>query len=144
MRFLFEQDDVLVCYETSVEAPWLHTPPQSFDVRSHMDADGISLSEIAEKLRACANHHTEVETVSLRCTGRRYSVIVLLRELSEERLAGIYDDFEQVCRAYASHRPMTTVLGPEQRDCFALSAADSYRVYSNADTLNTPATPPLG
>lgn len=144
MRFLFEQGETLVCYDVGPETPALGIVPQPFDVHSQMDADGISLSEIAEDLRRCAEGHAEVENVSLHYTGCRYSVVVVLHEISEETVSEIYGSFEQACQTCGPHRPTITVLGPKQRDCFVLSAADSYRIYSNGDRLKTPAGPPLG
>lgn len=116
---------------------------EPFDLQSQMEADELSLSEVAENLRRCAESHDDVEKVSLHYTGHRYSVVVVLRELREERLPEIYYSFENTCQEYGTHRPVVTVLGPQQRDSFVLSAADSYTVYSNGDTPNVPATPPL-
>lgn len=144
IRFLFEDGETVRCYELCLKPPNLGMFAQRFDLRLQMDTDGLSLSEIADRLRPCAESHRDVEKVTIHYTGRRYSVVVLLRELHDERLPEIYDTFEETCREYGPQAPVVTVLGPQQRDCFALSAVDSYMVYSNKDTLDVPARPPLG
>lgn len=144
IRFLFEQGEAVHCYEVCLKPPNLGMFAEPFDLRLQMDVDELSLSEIAERLRQCAESHDDVDKVSLHYTGRRYSVVVVLRELRDERLPEIYDSFEQMCQEYGAQRPIINVLGPKQRDCPALSAVDSYVVYSGGGTLNMPATPPLG
>lgn len=143
IRFLFEQGEAVRCYEVCLKPLNLGMFAEPFDLRLQMDADKLSLSEIAGSLRHCAESHDDVEKVSLHYTGHRYSVVVVLRELCEERLPEIYDSFEHTCQEYGTHSPVVTVLGPQQRDSFALSAVDSYLVYSNGGALNLP-TPPLG
>lgn len=144
IKFIFENDETVRCYEVRLKPPNLGVFAEPFDLRLQMDADNLSLSEIAGRLRRCAECHDDVEKVSIHYTGRRYSVVVVLRELCEKRLSEIYESFEQTCQEYGVHRPITTVLGPQQRDCFAISAVDSYSVYPSGGRLNTLATPPLG
>ena len=144
IRFLFEQGEALRCYEVCLQPPNLGMFAEPFDLHLQMDADKLSLSEVAGRLRRCAECHDDVEKVSIHYTGRRYSVVVVLRELRQERLSEIYDSFEQTCHEYGTHRPIITVLGPGHGDCFALSAVDSYMAYSNGETPNVPATPLLG
>jgi len=142
IKFIFEHGENVHCYEVYLNPPNLCMFMPRFDLRLQMDSDGFSLSEVADKLRKCAESHCDVEKVSIHYTGHRYSVVVVLRELREERLPEIYNSFELTCQEYGAQRPIVTVLGPQHIDCIALSAVDSYMVYSNGDTLNTPATPP--
>jgi len=144
LRFIFDQDGALRCYEVCPTPPNLDIFAERFDLGLQMDADGLSLSEITERLRRCAESYNDVEKVSLYYNGCRYSVVVVLRELCDETLSDIYSSFEEACRTCGAHRPTVTVLGPQQGDCFVLSAVDAYVVYSNAGTLKVPAIPPLG
>jgi hypothetical protein len=138
-KFVFEDDETVRYYEVCPGLSNSDALIQRFDLKLQTESDGLSLSDIVERLRNCAECHDDVEKVSLHYTGYRYSVVVVLSGLREERLPEIYVSFEQACSEYGAHRPIITVLGPKQRDCFALSAIDSYTVYLNRETLDIPA-----
>lgn len=143
IRLMFEQGERVRCYEVCMKPPNLGIFTQRFNLRSQMDADNLSLSDITERLRCCAESNGDVEKVTMHYTGRGYTVVVLLRELNDEILSEVYDSFELACQEYVNDRPIINVIGPRQRDCFALSAADSYMIYSNGDTSDVPDKPTL-
>ena len=65
MRFLFEKDEGLRCYEVCLSLPNLGKFAEPFDLRVHVDADKLSFSEVVSGLRRCAESHDDVEKVSL-------------------------------------------------------------------------------
>jgi hypothetical protein len=144
IKFLFDEEDCVRSYEVFSLLPDLGGYAEPFDVEAQLESDGLDLQDVLLTLRECAQLQPDIEKVTLHYTGFQYSAVVLLSELSDERLSDIYDSFEQACQRYGQHRPLITVIGPEQRDCIMLSVADSIVAYSNACKSNMPATPPLG
>lgn len=142
VRFFFEEEDRLWCYEAGLNPPQSGICAKLSDIESQMERDNLSMEEIADTLGRCARLHPDIEKVSIHHAGNQYSVVVILRGLSESGVADAYDRFEQACAVYGPHRPIVTVLGPQQRDCPVLSNGNSRVVYVS-EGGDMPATPPL-
>ena len=143
-RFRFEDEDGIRVYETQSAIPYLTFPTAVCDHQSQMAEEGIVFKEAIDILQQSIDSHPEIDRVALRHRDSRYSIIILLRELTEEGLFEAHNCFRDSFRHCGSRRPLVTVLGPRQKDSYVFYAADSHIIYGNPNEFNVPAMPPLG
>jgi hypothetical protein len=143
LTFLFDHNTTLHRYDVNMTLPSMSEHSLSIEGCIHINVDEPWLANIVKELQTYAESNYNVEQISLNYTGWQYTVIVLLRELSEQGLSDAYYNFWEICQKYEDPRPLVTVLGPQQKDSFILLPPSSYIVYSNAGRSHTPITSAL-
>lgn len=144
LRFYFEHNGSTIFYETHFSLPSIISSNKCIDLRVQMEKDGLSLDDITKKLQRCAQSQSVVEKVVINYTGQKYSLVVLLRSLSDTPISEIHRCFNKSCQGSGEHRPIINVLGPNQKDCLALSYKDSYLAYAKPDRFRIPPRPLSG
>ena len=64
---------------------------------------------------------TDVRKLALSYADRRYSLAVLVHELSEEQVTKTYTQLQGIAQSYPRFRPIIYVLGPNQAHSILLN-----------------------
>jgi len=94
-----------------------------------MAKDGLPFGEIVLNIRKWLRAWAEeVDKIAISYTGGKYSVGILLAELTEEHTGRVCAAVRDLAKGFGGLRPITYVLGPNQKESSLLSESECYIV----------------
>lgn len=103
--------------------------PELRDLLNRLRRDGVSLAQVAMRLRHWACCQDDVEQIALSHTGRRYIVAVGLATDEPARHSVVRRAMDIAAVRFNGRAILTLVLGPSLRRSPHLTAPDCYRVW---------------
>ena len=135
IRLFVDGDAGLESHDVTISAPF-SAECDLTSVLIQMTRDGLQIPIVEMKLHHWAEDQDDVRQISIRHTGQRYQLGVLLDEHTQDRFIEVDGEVAELAQElFGDARIATYVFGPGRADDDLFCTRQSWKVYpSNADS----------